>query len=91
MVLCKFDETFLREIRMMLDLKRRWDDLRIAEEIQDELTVEIADSNTLCQALVDETFHCRPCFLDTSLTRHHVLPIVGKAGRISVLGIDVFE
>lgn len=75
----------------MLDLKsRRWYS-GVTEEIHEQLCVEVADANRFCQSVIYKLLHSLPCFLNCSVAGHHVLPIVGEAGRVALRGVDVFE
>lgn len=90
-VLDKVDESLLDEVGVVFDLEGCGLDFSVAEEIEDELAIEVADSNTLRHPLLDEVFHGSPGFLDRGIALHNFLAVVGEAGRVADGGIDVFE
>ena len=75
----------------MFDLEGGGRDLGIAEEIHDELAVEIANADGFGEAFAHEAFHGCPGLLDGSIAGDYVLTIVSEARRVSLRGIDVFE
>lgn len=76
---------------MVFDLEGSWGDLGVAEEIHEELAVEIANANGFGHALAHKLLHGRPSLLDGSVTRNDVLAIVGEARWVSLRGIDIFQ
>lgn len=87
----EFNEAWLREIRVVFDLQGCGPDFGVAEQVQDELAVEVADADALGHALLHQVFHCRPGLLDRGITGDDVLAVVGEAWRVAVRGVDVFE
>ena len=75
----------------MFNLQRCGADLGVPEEVHEKLAVEVADADAFGEALPLDLLHCRPCLLDASLPRHDIFPVVGKAWRVAVFGIDVFQ
>lgn len=75
----------------MFDLEGRGRDLGVAEEIHEELAVEVADADGFGHTLAHKLLHGRPSLLDGSVTGNDVLAIVGEAGRVALGRIDVFE
>ena len=75
----------------MLDLKSGWLDLAIPEKIHDQGSVEIADSNALGETLLGQALHCGPCLLNSGVTWHDLLAIIGEARGISFGRVDVFQ
>lgn len=75
----------------MFDLECRGRDLGVAEEIHDELAVEVADADGFGHTLAHKLFHGRPRLLDGSVARDDIFAIVGEAGRVALRGVDVFE
>lgn len=75
----------------MFDLEGCGRDLGIAEEIHDELAVEIADADGFGQILAHKILHGRPGLLNGSVTGDNVLAIVSEARWVSFRGIDIFE
>lgn len=91
LVLRELDESFLAEVRVVFDLQGGRLDGGVAEQIHDQLTVEIADADTLCQTFLRDRLHGRPRLLDGRGAGHNFLAVVGKAGRITVRRVDVFQ
>ena len=75
----------------MFDLEGGGRNLGVAEEVHEELTVEIADANRFGHALAYEFLHCGPRLLNRGVAGDDVLAIVGKAGRVSYGGIDILQ
>lgn len=75
----------------MFDLEGCRMDLSVAEEIHEELAVEVADADGFGHTLAHEFFHSGPRLLDRGVTGYDVLAIVGEAGRVAFRGVDVFE
>lgn len=75
----------------MFDLEGGWGDLGVAEEIHEELAVEIADADGFGHAFAHKLLHGRPCLLDGSVAGNNILTIVGEAGWVSLGGIDIFQ
>ena len=76
---------------MVFDLEGCGGDLGIAEEIHDELTVEIADADGFGQTLANKAFHSRPGLLDGSVTGDNILAIICETRWVSLGGVDVFK
>ena len=76
---------------MVFDLEGGGGYLGVAEEIHEELAVEIADADGFRHGFVDELLHGRPGLLDGGIARDDGLAVVGEAGGIAVRGVDVFE
>ena len=75
----------------MFDLEGCGMDLGVAEEIHEELAVEVADADGFGHTLAHELFHSGPRLLDRGVTGNDVLAVVGEAGRVAFRGVDVFE
>ena len=75
----------------MFDLEGRWTNLGVAEEIHDELAVEVADADGLDHALAHKLLHCRPRLLDGSIARDNIFAIVEEARRVALRRVDIFE
>ena len=75
----------------MFDLQGCGADFGVAEEIHDELAVEVTDTDTLGQTFALDFLHGGPSFLDAGLAGDDILPVIGEAGRVAVGGVDVFE
>lgn len=76
---------------MVFDLEGCGGDLGIAEEIHDELAVEVADANGFGQTLANKAFHSRPGLLNGSITGDNILAVIREARWVSLRGVDVFE
>ena len=76
---------------MVFDLEGCWRDLGIAQEIHDELAVEITDADGFGQTLAHKALHSRPGLLDGSIPRDNLLAVISEARWVSLRGIDVFE
>ena len=75
----------------MFDLEGCRRDLGIAQEIHEELAVEIADADRFGHILAHKFLHGRPGLLNGSVTGNHVLAIVSEARRVSLRGVHIFE
>lgn len=91
MALGKLHESFLGEVGVVFDLEGRWRYLGVAEEIHDELAVEVADADGFGHTLAHKLLHGRPRLLDGSVARDDVFAIIGEAGRVTLRRVDVFE
>ena len=76
---------------MMFDLEGGGRDLGVAEEIHEQLGVEVRNANGAGQALADELLHGLPSFLDSGVSGDDVLAVVRETGRIADGRVDVFE
>ena len=75
----------------MFDLEGCGRDLGIAQEIHEELAVEIADADRFDHILADKFLHGRPGLLNGSVTWNNVLAIVSEARWVSLRGVHIFE
>ena len=73
----------------MFNLESGGGNFGVAEEVHEELTVEVADANGFGHALAYKFLHRGPRLLNRGVARNDVLAIVGKAGRVSHGGIDI--
>ena len=87
----EFDEALLRQVGVVFDLEGRGGDLGVAEEVHDELAVEVADADGFGQALAHELLHGRPGLLGRGVAGDDVLAVVGEARRVALGRVDVFE
>lgn len=76
---------------MVLDLQGCGTDFGVAEEIHDELAVEVADADALGQTFLLDFLHRGPCLLDASLSRNDVFAVIGEARGVPLRRVDVFE
>lgn len=77
---------------MVLDLEGSRRDLGVAEEVVEELGLEVGDTDALGETASDEGLHGGPCLLDGGLGRADLgLAVVVPAGRVSDGGVDVLE
>ena len=79
----EFDEAFLRQVGVMFDLEGGGFYFGVAEEIHDELAVEVADADGASEAVLLDFFHCLPGFLDGGVACNDVFAVVGEAGRVA--------
>lgn len=89
--LCELDKTLLAEVGVVLDLQSGRCDFGVTEEVEDQLAVEVADTDAFRHAFANEFLHGLPCLLDGSVTGHDVLPIISESWWVAILGVDVFE
>lgn len=88
----KVEEVLLDEVGVVLDLKSGGADLGVAEEVVQELGLEVGDANALGETLLDERLHGRPGLLDGGLGGANLaLAIKVPAGRVADRGVDVLE
>lgn len=74
----------------MFDLEGCRRKLGVAEEIHEELAVEVTDADGFGHTLAHKLLHGRPGLLGGSVTGNDVLAIVGEAGRVALGGVDIF-
>jgi hypothetical protein len=75
----------------MLDLEGLWNDLGISAEIQDQLTIEIADTDASGKTLANKIFHSCPGLLDGSVALDKFVAFVKESWWVSYRRVDVFE
>lgn len=91
LVLRELDESFLAEVWVVFDLQSGGLDGGVAEEIHDQLTVEVTDADAIGQAFLRDRLHRRPGLFDGGGAGHDFLAVVGKAGWVANRGVDVLE
>jgi hypothetical protein len=91
-VLAELDQALLGKVRVDLDLVNLGSILGIAEDVGEESTGDVGDTNVLCEASVDELLHCAPC-LAVGNTTDGVALFIGAepAGREPLRNRNVFE
>ena len=87
----EMQEAFLGEVRVVFDLQRCGADFGVAEEVHEELAVEVADADAFGETLFLHLLHRRPGLLNASLPGDDVLAIIGEAWWVALGRIDVFE
>jgi len=93
LLLGKVKEKLLNEVGVVLDLEGSGADLGVAEEVVEELGLEVGDTDALGQTLLDEALHSGPGLLDGGLAGADlgasiiVVPARGVADR----GVDILE
>jgi len=88
----KLQESGLHEVWVVLDLESGRADLGVSEQVDDQRTLEVGNTNGLRVSLVDQALHSSPGLLDRSTALLHiVLPINSPSGRVSHGRVDVFE
>lgn len=85
------EELLLDEEGVVLDLERGGGDLGVAEEVVDELRLEVGDADALGQLLLDERLHGGPRLLDGGLAAANLIALVVPAGGVADRGVDVLE
>lgn len=81
----------LREVRVVFDLEGGGHGFGVAQQVHEELAVEVADADGFRQTLAHEFLHRCPCFLDGGRAGDDGFAVVGEAGRVAVRGVDVFQ
>ena len=76
---------------MVFDLECSWSDLCVAEEVHEELTVEITDTDGFGHALANKLLHGRPSLLNGGFAGNNILAVEGETGWVSLRGVDVFQ
>ena len=84
-------QALLREVGVVFDLEGGGASFGVAEEVHEELAVEVADADALGQALALDFLHGGPGLLDAGVAGYDVLAVVGEAGGVADGGVDVFE
>jgi len=87
----EFDEAFLGEVGVVFDLEGGGFYSGVAEEIHDELAVEVADADGASETVLLDFFHCLPGFLDGGVTCNDFFALVEEAGGVALFRVDVFE
>lgn len=87
----KLDKLLLLEIRMVLDLESSRADASMAQEIHDQLSAEVADTDAASELLVDQRLHSLPCFLDGCFAKLDLAVGIGPSRRVALGRVDVFE
>lgn len=75
----------------MLNLKDRRADTGIAEEIHQERTLEVRDTNVLCKTQVDELLHLLPSGLDGGSALDNLLLECVPSAGVALCRVNVFE
>jgi len=76
----------------MLDLKGGWADLGVAQQVIDELGLEVGDTNALGKALADEALHGDPRLLDGGLAAADLAGAIEvPAGWVADRRVDVLK
>ena len=78
------DEAGLGEVGVVFDLEGGGFCFGVAEEIHDELAVEVADADGFCESVFLHFFHCLPGFLDGGVAWNDVFAVVGEAGGVAL-------
>ena len=86
------EEVLLDEVGVVLDLEGGGADLGVAEEVVQELGLEVGDTDALGETLLDERLHGGPGLLDGGLGGADLaLAVKVPAGRVADRGVDVLE
>lgn len=63
------------DLRIELDLIANWLNLAVCKKIPNELSIEVGNTNALCQALLNECFHLWPEYMKWLLSVVHHGPV----------------
>ena len=86
------EEVLLDEVGVVLDLEGGRADLGVAEEVVQELGLEVGDTDALGETLLDEALHGGPGLLDGGLGGADLaLAVIVPAGRVADGRVDVLE
>lgn len=92
MPLDQVDQRLLSKVWVVLDLEGGGQNTSVAEKVEDQSSVVVADTNALGKALVNELLHGLPCVGKSSLAGGDVLAtLVLPAGRVADGGVDVLQ
>ena len=75
----------------MFNLEGCGKNLGVAEEIQKELAVEVADADGFGHTLAHKLLHGCPGFLDGGVAGNNILAIISEAWRVALRGVDIFQ
>ena len=89
--LAELDEGLLCQVRVVLDLEGGGDGLGVAQEVKDQGTVVVGDTDVLGQALGVDLLHGLPGLGEAGLAGLHLAVVVEPAGRVAVGGVNVLE
>ena len=91
LLLGEVEELLLDEVGVVLDLEGGGADLGVAEEVVDQLALEVGDTNALGEALADEALHGGPGLLDAGIAGADLVALIVPAGGVADRGVDVLE
>lgn len=92
LALSKLEQCRLDKIRVVLNLQSRRSDLGVSQQIQNQASLKVGDTNRLRKTLVYQALHRSPSLLNGSIAQLDIIfAIVCPARRIASLGIDVLE
>lgn len=91
--LAGLDEPLLDQVGVVLDLQGGGTDAGVAEHVVQQLGLEVADTNGLAQAGVNELLHGGPCLLDAGLAGSNLGAgvVVVPARRVADRRVDILE
>lgn len=84
------DQTGLDEVRVVLDLENSRTDASVAEQVHDQLGVEVGDTDAAGELLVNQRLHSSPGLLDGSVAELDLVSLA-PAGGVLDGGVDVFQ
>lgn len=85
------EELLLDEVRVVLDLEGGRADAGVAEEIIDQLSLEVGDTDAAGEAGIDELLHGGPGLLDGGLGGDNLIVLIVPAGGVADGRVDVLE
>lgn len=85
------DQSLLGEVRVVLDLEGGRTDTSVAQQIHQQLSAEVADTNAAGQLLVDQRFHGGPGLLNGGVAELQLVVLGQPPGRVPDGRIDILE
>lgn len=78
------DKAGLGEVGVVFDLEGGGFYFGVAEEIHDELAVEVGNADGFCETVFLHFFHCLPGFLDGGVAGNDFFAVVGEARGVAL-------
>lgn len=91
LALGEVDQAGLGKVGVVLDLESGRTDTGVTEEIHQQLSAEVANTDAASHLLVHERLHGGPGLLDGSLAQLELVLGVGPAGRVAHAGVNVLQ
>lgn len=89
--LADVEHVLLDEVGVVLDLESLGELLGVAGEVEEETTVVVGDTNVLGETLLLERLECGPGLVERSLDGGDLSVLIGPAGRVLDLGVNVLD
>ena len=91
LALGEVEQLLLDEVGVVLDLEGGRADLGVAEEVVDQLALEVGDADALGEAGGDEGLEGAPGLLDGGLAGADLVALIVPAGGVADRGVDPLE